>query len=694
MEIDKNISNSKFLLTDIIQGDEKVSGRPDFENLTNNEITDTLNLILKDPSKSEQQKKYYLANLWRIYYKQKPPTIEDFLTPEWIGPTALNLYPHVQKILKTFWNPNSFFRHLILAPSIGFGKSTLTAISILYVFVHLNLMKNPKKFFGTAEANPYVAVLGSFTIQKAKQVLLAPFYEILQTSAKFRRVIKEERVNIAQEEEYNSGSNKIVWTRASHIGGQIQFSNDLHLILSSSIGSLLGVSIITGALSEISFFLNEGISAEEINQMYSDLKGRIWSRFGERYFATTVIDSSPNDFNSPIDKYVFSGDAEKNPRNYVVKSTHWDAFKDLKKDDYKQWLTTGKTFPIFRGTGTKSPSLLSEEEIKLYSATEIFNVPIDLLHLFKSDLKKSIKDYCGWPSGGPDKLIEDLSIIDNMFSEQLKNIYGYIQCPANINPEKMIWEKIKNNFFIEVGKDHYEFYRSPREKRWLAIDLSESGDMSSISCVHPEITKEGQIIIVGDFTLAIVPGQDRINLQAIEKFILDLKKYGKFHISKVTYDRYQSSSSIQNLKREEIEASIFSVDIDMTPYLVFISWLKNGRIKSGKNIFLKNNLKSLQEIYLDSGKKKIDHLKGRITYDDGLNWNNSVAGLNAKDISDSFASASFQCINEITNYIPRYQWVDDEINETDKNKNLKEKVLNNIYSKYSFLIRENEENIA
>ena len=62
--------------------------------------------------------------------------------------------------------------------------------------------------------------------------------------------------------------------------GAIQFSNDLHILIVSSLGSLLGLSILTGALTEISFFLGQGVSAEAIAQMYNDLKGRIWSRFG------------------------------------------------------------------------------------------------------------------------------------------------------------------------------------------------------------------------------------------------------------------------------------------------------------------------------------------------------------------------------------------------------------------------------
>jgi hypothetical protein len=685
-EIIKKIENSKFLINDIIQGDTSLTNRSDFENMTFEEISQTLKILLNDLTINDNQKAYFLQNLWRINYKQKPPSIEEFLSSKWLGETALSIYPQVKETLCKFWSPDSYYRHLLLAPNIGWGKSTATAISILYVMTHLNLMRNPKKFYNKNDANPIVAVLGSFTLTKAKQVLLSPFYEILQNSPKFRRVLKEDRVESVQLEEYESGSNRIVWTRASKAGGDIEFSNDLHIIRTSSIGAILGLTIITGAISEISFFLGEGISAEEISQMYNDLKARVWSRFGDGYFATTVIDSSPNSFDSPIDRFVFSGEAEKDDRNLVVKSTHWDVYgNDLTL--YPKWIKTKETFPVFRGTGSKPPLILGSDQVSLYNTSEIFNVPIDLKPIFDADLPKAVKDYCGWPAGSNDKLIDDFEIIEKMFSPVLKNIYTYIKAPAKQNPERLIWNQIYKDFFIEIAKDHYEFYRAPYEKRFIGVDMSETGDITGISSVHPEMDRKGQLVVVADFTIAIVPGKERINLTAIEYFIRDLKKLGRFHIEKITFDQYQSSSFIQNLKRDEYNVERFSVDIDTAPYFVFISWMKSMRIKCGRNIFLKNNLKSLQETETEKGRKKVDHIIGKLVFDDGADWKLSLAGCNSKDISDSLAAASFNCINTCIKYISKYQWDDEEKSYNEDIEDvLCKKALENIHKEFSYRI--------
>jgi hypothetical protein len=681
------LNNAKFLIQDVLAGDKSIDKREDFKSLSSQDVENTLNFILNNPALNEQEKRYIIENSWRINYKQKPPTIEEFLTPQWIGATALSIYPQVKETLCKFWAPTSPYRHLILACAIGWGKSLATAISILYPMIHMNFMKDPKKFYGLSQASAICSVLGSFTLAKAKQTLFKPFYEILQTSEKFRRVKSEDRVKLVQNEEDNSGSNKIVWTTASKMEGALCFGNDLNILIVSSIGSFLGLTILSGALSEISFFLGQGIAPEEIAQMYNDLKGRVFSRFSEMHFATTILDSSPNSFDSPIDKYVFSGEAEKDPKNLVVTSTHWN----VHPSKYPIWSKTKETFPVFRGTAGRPPLVLVEEQRKNYVPIEIYDVPIDLKQMAINDLVKLVKDYCGWPGGSEEKLINDFNYIEKIFSKQLKNVYKYIICPATSNPERLIWDQIWRMFFIELEPNRFEFYRAPYAPRYIHIDLAETKDIAGIGCVHPELAEDGNMVVVTDFTIAIIPGKDRINLESIEDFVMDLRDLGHLNIELVTYDQYQSSEQRQNLEREEFETGgkRFSVDMSMIPYSVYISWIKNGRIKSGKNIFLKNNLKSLQEMWNENKtKKKIDHIKGKVTYEDGANWELSIMGMNSKDISDAHCGASYHCITHFKG-IPRYQWYEDSGDTLDNNV-LKKKAIENIHEKYSFKIREPE----
>ena len=298
-------------------------------------------MIVEDPSLSNKQKFQIMNESWRINYRVKPPDISTFLTPEWIGPTADSLYPHVRETLVNFWQPDSQYRHLILGSAIGTGKSYTSTLWSLYITVHLWCMRNPKKFFGLAQNSSIVQGLISFTMEKASQLLLQPFMQILLSAPKFKRVKQEEMLLKHQAD----NPDLICWTTAGRMGS-LQFYNDIHYIIASQPAQLLGLNMITAILSEISFFVDKGFSTEYIWRIFQDSKGRVRSRFEEKYFAGTVLDSSPNDIElSPIDKYIFNGEASRDPSNYIVTGSQWDFLPNK----FKKWQETGETFPVFKG---------------------------------------------------------------------------------------------------------------------------------------------------------------------------------------------------------------------------------------------------------------------------------------------------------------------------------------------------------
>jgi len=679
-----------YLFAEYLKGNESQEIKQKFEGLTGDELEKSLKIILNNPKIPESIKKNFPKTSWRINYRRRPPTMEEFLTDKWIGPTGLTIYDHVKKALIEFWGQSYYtpgitdisgatkkYRHLILASSIGWGKSLASAISALYIIVCLSLMRNPKNYFGLSQATTIVIALISFSLKKAEQILLQPFFQILTTSPRFKRVMREEKL----EERQKEFPDKIIWTSAGRVGS-IQFVNDLHILIASEPAHLLGLTLMCAVFSEISFFIERGISPETIWRIYNDAKGRVYSRFGTEYFASTILDSSPNDMElSPIDKYIFGGAAYKDQTNYIVTSTHWDVFPEK----YPEWQKTKKTFTVYRGSATKPPRLIdNEDELKNYNSAEIYKVPIDIHQHFIDNLKKSIKDYCGYPGGSTAKLFESFDVIENMFTVQLKNIYTSIYAPADKAPEYLIWNQIKNDFFIEIEKGHFVFYRNPNENRYIHCDLSESHDVAGIGCVHPELNKNGNMIVIVDFSIAIVPRNSKINLDAIACFIIDLIQLGNMRIAKISSDRFQSSPLIQRLQRLDYNIDKFSVDRTKEPYYVLASWIKNGRIKSGRNIFLKNNLKSLQEVVSAKGHSKIDHvIVSSPVYDDGANWETSLMGLGQKDVSDGVCGAVNHCISDFKG-VPKYQWYDDEKNMKLTNKKIKTAILENLHNDFSF----------
>jgi hypothetical protein len=668
--------DTSFLIRDLIQGDETVLEKEEFFDLKSEDIVLSLRGILNDYRLTDNERKYLLANVWKINYRIKPPTIDEFLTTEWIGVTADSLFPHVNDILKEFWAPTSEKRHLVLASAIGTGKSFISTLWSLYITTRLWCMRDPKRFFGLSQATSIVQALISFTMEKASQLLLQPFMQILTSSPKFKRVKMEERL-ISTQEEY---PDQICWTTAGKMGA-LQFYNDIHYIVASSPESLLGLNMITAIMSEISFFIEKGFSSEYIWRIYQDSKARVRSRFENKYFSGTVIDSSPNDIElSPIDKYVFQGQAAKNKRNLVITGAQWEFLPNK----FPEWKKTGESFPVFRGSQGKPAKILEAEEVSQFSKDEVYNVPIDVKNLFEENIIKNVKDFCGWPSGSQGTLVRDESIIERMFKNTLKNVYTNIFAPESMDSRHLIWNEIKDQFFIKFDKG-YEFYRNPLEKRYIHVDQAEINDMASLSMIHPETDKKsGDIIYVTDFTLLISPEKGRINLDSIRYFIEDIRDKGRLNIAVVTFDQYQSTAAIQYLKDKNFNVGRLSVDRDPKPYYTYISLMSSGKIKCGRNIFLKNNIKSLQEIRQSSGKKKIDHTIGKNVYWDGGVWEMSEMGKFAKDASDSHCGAIWNCIHNFTS-IPLYVWEQNSEEKKEKRiDTIKSKLLKELSEKYGF----------
>jgi hypothetical protein len=269
----KNPADTPYLLKDLLQGNSGVALRSQFDALTKREIKEGLNILLSNKYLSEKSKQLMLAELWRVNYREKPPSIQEFLTGKWIGPMAESLHVHVKETLEDFWAFQSPYRHLVLGAAVGTGKSTCAAIHNLYVSTILFLMRNPKRFFGLAPSTSIVQAFISFSMDKAAQILLQPFIQILSTAPKFRRVKQEEHLK-TQQEKY---PDQICWTTASKMGA-LQFPGDIHYIVASGPAQLLGLNMIQSTMSEISFFIPFGFNTPPLGAVKTGGAGDLFPR--------------------------------------------------------------------------------------------------------------------------------------------------------------------------------------------------------------------------------------------------------------------------------------------------------------------------------------------------------------------------------------------------------------------------------
>jgi hypothetical protein len=305
--------------------------------------------------------------------------------------------------------------------------------------------------------------------------------------------------------------------------------------------------------------------------------------------------------------------------------------------------------------------------------------------LFENNLVKSLKDYADYPSGMEDRLVQNREKLEEMFVPKLKNIYTNIFASSLEKPENLIWNIIKNDFFIEYKPGVYQFWRNPLAERFISIDQSITGDTSGIALSHCELSLIGDIIYVTDFSIAIVPNKKRINLDAIKFFVKDLRDIGNLNLRHISYDKFESESSQQWLIREGFEVERLSVDLTMSPYLSYINLINTGLHKCGRNIYLKNNLKSLGIFETKGGKKKVDHLKGKLVENDNGDWDNSLMGYWSKDLSDA-TTASVELCKKYAG-LPSYVWDDKMMSIVETNNNSISITANNIIKSLGMKIR-------
>jgi hypothetical protein len=647
----------QFSLTDLLAGDDSILSRPEYQTLSAKNIMMALDYLTHNPNIPDKERAELTANSWRVNYRSKPPTPENFITQKYLGPAAASTYDRIKNEFVNFMDPRKPYRNLILYPHIGWGKSYLSMLINIYVGTHLSMMRNPYKFFGLNPASVLTQLLISYSLKKSSELLLEPLIAVLETSPFFEKVHTREAM-IKKDRDYERQSNvdKIYWTTAVPTSA-IQFSNGANFKLASSAHSLLGLTVVTGTMSELAFFRDAGKSDEYIMRVFNDLKGRVDTRMKGNYWGRTILDSSPNTLDSPIDDYVVNS-AHKDPINYIVDGSCWK----WAPEDYD----LSKTFKVFVGGKGQLPKIMDNEEEALQHPTEkVIEVPLELRQFFSDDIYKALKDRAGIPSGSADSLIYDYSKIEAIFDCRLRNIYTHIQASENDRPEQLIWNQVVGQLFRKRA-GRIEFWYKPHIPRCVAIDQSLAHDVTCISAVHVErLPGTDDAMYVVDFTIPIAPMGDRINLDAIKLFVKDLRDLGGMDISHVSYDNFQSAPSIQFLNAAGFETEKLSVDLTLEPYLNFMSLINTHRVTVGRNIYVKNNIKSLRIVKGGTGKNKrktskVDHDDSRPVVTTGnAAWETSPIGGYSKDCTDAIVAAIE--LNRMYHPIAYDAWAPEEL---------------------------------
>lgn len=660
------VNDLKYIIKDILSGDPKAAKRPEYTSLGYEQMKMAIKW-LEQQGLDEATLQLLLEKPYLLTFKDKPPTPEEFLTSKYIGAQAESVWWPVKKNFLQFFDPLKPYRTAVLNPSIGSGKSTFTMLALLYVACHFALMRDPWKFFGKSRTTVFIIALCAVTQGKAKEIYNEPLRQLIE-SASFWHWCRthQEMLNEEKHLQESDTIDYIPWTTACD--GVFQTGNGLNWKTASGDGNIIGLNILVGAMTEINFFLEagKGWTPDKVYRFFSKLKERISNRFQSNYYARFILDSSPSSLDDPIQNWM-TYDAPENPSNYIWRGSRWNLYpeefpsfcdvENLHTLDQKvtEHHNYDVAFRLYKGGSGKPPIVCeTESEASQFDNADLIWCPKEqvtkngtasFLGKAKENPLDFLKDWCGEPSGTPDRLFYRDDWIEDCFDNGLKNLYGSIVALADEQPEHLIWNQIQNQFFYKVMNRYY-FYYEPNVPRVVSVDQSKSRDCTCISMSHvekdpnriDEHTRLPMTIYVTDFTIVLVPKGGHINLDAIKFFIYDLKNLGGINLRHVSFDGWQSDPARQFLARAGINVDYVSVDKLPEPYYTYYDLVTHGRWVCGKNIFVKNNMKSLHEVRRkQTGTIKIDHFEGDLDYEwEKGNWqSNVVTGYNAKDTTDA-----------------------------------------------------------
>ena len=130
-----NIDDLQYIFADIFAGDKDALNRPEFKCLNLNEIKAALDWLANNDSIGKTMMADMAQNAWRLNFRDRPPTMEEFLTPKYLGDQANTLFPWLKKAMIEFEDPMKPYRTLVLSTCIGAGKA-LTLDSKVYIDKH------------------------------------------------------------------------------------------------------------------------------------------------------------------------------------------------------------------------------------------------------------------------------------------------------------------------------------------------------------------------------------------------------------------------------------------------------------------------------------------------------------------------------------------------------------------------------
>lgn len=549
-------------------------------------------------------------------FEERPATIHDFVYSKKYLNIGARVRPGVMKILEDIFGDVvsglrlSDYQRCMFTGAIGVGKTTFASIAIPYMAHWVLCLKDPQEFFELLPGSRIAFMQMSTTRDQARQVVFGDIIARIENSEWFKT-------------KYPHDPN---WKT------QIRWESKNIWILpgDSKETTFEGYNILGGILDEAdSHTITKDKDYAEVG--FDTINGRIQSRF---------VDNTPGSKGGNRGLLIVVGQMKKqngfahkiykqfteDPDALVERMTIWESFG---WDKYLNPDGTRNSFYFDIRTRQFVEHWLGKS---LGDDPNILEIPETFRAQFKSAPEKSLKDLAGIPPTAADPFISQPHKIE-VAQERWREMYGnqVAVTESCVNPTINEW----------VGTGQWTDAR----KRVAHIDIAYSaeGDAAGVVIGHVHSLTEndqGELkpLIVVDVAVRFkAPPGAEVQISDLRRVVYELIARG-VRIYKVTLDGFQSTDTMQQLRKKRIRSDLQSMDKTKLGYEDLREALNEERIALPEYI---TQLAPGSAEYVNIIYKELTDLT-----DVGLKIDHSKNG--SKDVADGIASVCMSLMQDNT----------------------------------------------
>lgn len=506
-----------------------------------------------------------------------------------------SMYPALREDFIKIHSPDSTIQEVILTGSIGWGKSFMIEIGLLWQLYQLSCLKSPQRFYNLAPDSPIGVIIISITEKQGKKNIFDTVKGMINRSPYF--------------------CDNFMYNKKKQADSLI-FPNKIELFpASSSHSANIGLNLFAGGMDEVNFFrkIKNSKKSESgtgifdaARTLYRSLRRRLDSRFmkhgkvpGILYLGSSRV--YPNDFTS----------------EHITKSEeieHKTGKKIVYVMDYNQWTVnrsaySKEEFQVEIGDLNRRSRILTKHD---KPTGKVINVPMDFYDKFEADIENSIRDIAGYGIHAIQPFIVNKDKIISMFDDTLPRIFSVDV--ATLSPKS---EYISVEYLMNKPVD-------PGKSRYIAQDIGLRKDSFGYAMGYIDGYKKMKREFFNNETQQLETYEERLPICVVE-LVLEIrpeKEFGEVEIARVrnliyqsikrgykirraSADGFQSKDMEQQLKRNGIKAEYISMDRTPEPYETFRTAMYDGRIRCVYHPKLEIELNDLERDYSKNG--KIDH---------------------------------------------------------------------------------------